>query len=151
MNDLPSLYNWANNLDSLITANSVKIMKISFSGEICQGELEKVEKPSEQFKFYQCLARVYADIKKYNFSEKHIIAYCSAKLEGNPKIFDDFYSLLDQMLKQQQLTVSNQTLLFKALIVNKYFRCADTINIFRSETNQEKLIVDIQELEKGKP
>lgn len=55
------------------------------------------------------------------------------------------------MLKQQQLTVSNQTLLFKALIVNKYFRCADTINIFRSETNQEKLIVDIQELEKGKP
>lgn len=49
MNDLPSLYNWANNLDSLITANSVKIMKISFSGEICQGELEKVEKPSDLF------------------------------------------------------------------------------------------------------
>lgn len=120
-------------------------------------ETYKLSKPAQfddssqpdDFKLYQCLAKVYGDILENKFCERHIIAYCAAVLETNPKNISDFYALLNILLKQTKLTVNDQTILINALMACQYRKCAEIVQDFREATGQKKIPVNIQELQQG--
>lgn len=144
-----------------ILSRFIYTIRLDHWGHIAVQELERFHIPqppvydaalqSDQFKLYQCLAKVYALILRKKACERHVIACCSAEYRNNSKTFPDIYSLLDDMLQKGYVTTTDQKVLLESLAVNKHFNSVEIIQHYRSETNQEEIKYDTQALETGMP